>query len=121
MAFWWRGESLFPLGPRRPSWTISPRTPGQRPAPRFASARNGITRTPSPPYASSSTAPCSASPADASFALSGIYTLVVLGGLCAVRVFKADEPRLLRGVLEGGVLERRLRRQLDPRVPWGRR
>jgi hypothetical protein len=37
-----------------------------------------------------------------------------------VRVFKADEPRLLLGVLDGGVLERRVMRLLDARVPWGR-
>ena len=77
MAFWWRGESLFPLGPRRPSWTISPQTPCQLPAPRFASARNGITRTPSPPYASSWPAPCSASSANARFAESDVYHTVI--------------------------------------------
>jgi hypothetical protein len=36
-----------------------------------------------------------------------------------VRVFKADEPRLLLGVLDGGVLQRRAMRLLDARVPWG--
>jgi hypothetical protein len=36
-------------------------------------------------------------------------------------VFKADEPRLLLGVLDGGALERRVMRLLDARVPWGRR
>ena len=38
-----------------------------------------------------------------------------------MRVFKADEPRLLVGVLDGGGLERRVMRLLDARVPWGRR
>jgi len=33
-------------------------------------------------------------------------------------VFKADEPRLLLGVLDGGVLERRVMRLLDARVRW---
>ncbi len=35
-----------------------------------------------------------------------------------MRVFKADEPRLLLGVLDGGVLERRVMRLLDARVRW---
>jgi hypothetical protein len=36
-----------------------------------------------------------------------------------VRVFKTDELRLLLGVLDGGVLERRVMRLLDACVPWG--
>jgi NhaP-type Na+/H+ or K+/H+ antiporter len=36
-----------------------------------------------------------------------------------VRVFKTDELRLLLGVLDRGVLERRVMRLLDAYVPWG--
>src|SRR5262245_35529178 len=39
-----RTESFFPLGPDRQSWTTSPRTAGELPAPRIASVRSAIIR-----------------------------------------------------------------------------
>jgi hypothetical protein len=68
-----------PLGPKRQSWTIRPRTAVQLPAPRLVSDRNGITRTPSPLCASSWPDPCSASCADARPAASSVYNTVVSG------------------------------------------
>ncbi len=38
-----------------------------------------------------------------------------------MRVFKRAEPKFLLSVLDGGVLERRVMRLLESRVPWARR
>src|ERR1035441_10485640 len=74
-----RTESLFPLGPQRRSWTISPPTATRLPSPRLASGLSGTTHTPSPPCASSSPDPCSAYSADARSAAFHFYNTVVLG------------------------------------------
>ncbi len=73
-----RTESLFPLGKKRPSWTISSPTPARLPATGIESGRSGITHNPSPLYASSWLALCFSSSADVRFVALGAYNTVVL-------------------------------------------
>ncbi len=79
--------------PPKPSGTPTTSSP---PNPRFASDRNGITRTPSPHYASSWYAPRSAGPADARSAVDSVFdTVVIEGGTFIVAVDNEHAVKLI--------------------------